>query len=301
MFRTAYKKTLVVPGLLESRAKLSKGRAPILAAWLRNAKESSVTEDFYTVVLQQFGYPSGYYHLAQLRAIADGLDPQRYWVCADPLHLAVDVAHIYSLGNAYLNLSMIDVMNVVESINELFDKSLRVVATHPLRWYLELTEAWQFSSVSPQQLLGKTLVDKMPKGNDSLRIKRLFNEIQMLLYSHEVNQARREQQQPTLDGLWFWGVGESLEPLAACPWDGVISDDPIVCQLARLNNVDLLTSTDKLRGNILEVDVRYQFQDTVDINYNDFGRNQLATVDRLFIGNGLVYDRRSWWSRLCQH
>ena len=300
MFRTAYQKTLMMPGLLESRAKLAKNQAPALAAWLRKATERVVAEDYYELLLQQFGYPAGDYQLAQLRAIADGLDPQRHWLCADPLHLAVDVAHIYSLGNAYLELSMEEVSAVVEDINKLLDNSVRLVAVHPLRWYLELTEEWHFSCVSPQQLLGKTLVDKMPEGRDALPVKSLFNEIQMLLYGHEVNQQRRQQQRPTLDGVWFWGAGKPLAPLTTCDWDGVISDDPIVCELARLNNICLYSEADKPRGKILLVDVQYQFQDVADVHYAKFEFNRLANVKRLFIGNGLAYDYRSWWGRLCR-
>lgn len=288
-----------MPGVIQSRAKLTHHQAPQLAKWLRRASEHQVNEDYYALVFEQFGYPADDYHLAQLRAVADGLDPQRQWVCADPLHVAIDVAHIYSLGNAYLALTEAEVTDLIASINELLDGKLRLVAPHPLRWYLELPEPWQFDSVSPHLLLGSTLVDKMPTGKHARSVKKLFNEIQMLLFDHEINQQRRARQQPTVDGVWLWGVGKTVLPIAHSQWDAVVSDDPIVCELARINNIQIDTESKTQYKQVLLIDTQYQFQDAADLTPADLTADCLAGAEQLFIGNGLMYGYRPWWARLC--
>lgn len=288
------KQTLVIPGLLKSRRDLSFQQAPALAKWLKRAAERQVTADYYELLLQLFGYPLSRYDLAQLRAKADGLDPTQHWLCADPLHVGVDVVHVYSMGQAYLNITEAEVQELTESLNAYLSDDCYLIAPHPLRWYLRIPEAWQFDWVSPEQVFGKTLRDKLPQHP---RVKQLFNELQMLLHDHPVNMQRRHQQLPTIDALWLWGSGQSLPPRSPL-WNAVMSDDPVVVGLAQLQGIPCIASEAQLaRESVLHVNTQFNDLDASDICYDQFQSNSLQQVQMIYIGNGLAYERQPWWKR----
>jgi hypothetical protein len=298
MSKLAY--TVVMPGLFDTRQRVDKSLAPALSAWLKKSAEDTVSASYYDLLLKLFGYvdrakPA---YLAKLRAISDGLDANAQWLCADPLHLGVDVAHVYSLGNAYLELSIEEVEGYVESINSFLPADIQLVAPHPLRWYLRLPEPWDITCFYPDDILAKTLLDKMPQGKDRIKAINLFNEIQMLLHDHSLNMQRRSENKPTLDGLWLWGSGESLESAKIDTWDSVKSDDPIVNQLAEINNIMLTDNLDHANGRTLVIDSQYQYIDASEQPFCSFPDYLLAHLKTLYPGNGFSYIKKGLVRRL---
>jgi hypothetical protein len=49
----------------------------------------------------------------------------------------------------------------------------------------------------------------LPQGEGALQWNKLQNEIQMLLFSHSVNEPREAQGQPVINSLWCYGLGAS--------------------------------------------------------------------------------------------
>lgn len=295
MSKSAY--TIVIPGLFDTPQRIDAQRAPALSRWLRQSRSEAAASSVYPQVLDLFGYAQKLYDVAQLRAVADGLDPDAHWICADPLHLGVDVAHVYALGSGYMDLTQDEVNDSVSSINLHFDGAIELVAPHPLRWYLRTESRWQMDYHYPAEILAKTILDKLPRGADAASAKQVFNEIQMLLYAHPINQRRRAANQPTLDALWIWGTGEPLVRLPECAWDYVMSDDPIVQGLATLNGVRL---TDVLpeSGKLLIVDTRFKDCDAVERAYQQMPQEWLVSLKTLYPGNQTRYERKEWLKRL---
>ena len=118
MSKTSY--TILMPGLLKSKEQIQRTRAPQLYKWFCKSRHHEVAFSYYPLLLELFHYPKGDYDLARLRAQVDGLDASAYWLCADPIHLGVDVAHVYSLGNAYFNFSLDDLVRYISHKLHLF-------------------------------------------------------------------------------------------------------------------------------------------------------------------------------------
>lgn len=284
MFKTTY--TMVIPGLMPSREHVDD---PALSHWLAASKEERAPESYYAVLMQLFGYPEALYNFAKLRAVYDGLDATAHWICADPVHLGVDVAHVYSLGNAYLDLSQQDVSAYVDMLNSQLQGRFELHAPHPLRWYIKLDRRWEADCRFLDEILAKTIVDKLPQGPDALPATLLFNELQMLLHNASLNVQRRQQAQPTVDALWLWGLGRDIPRLQSAHWDCVQTNDVLALALARLNRIKTAALSEYVQGNVLFVDTQYQFKDSSEQRFQQVSDH----LKKLYVGNGLAYVKRS--------
>ncbi|PHQ82462.1 MAG: hypothetical protein COB66_00145 [Coxiella sp. (in: Bacteria)] len=292
--------TVVVPNLFESIDSLQVDLAPALARWLKTARFEPASIAFYELIMQLFGYPQASYNVAQLRAVQDGLAADKLWLCADPLALAIDVAHIYSIGNAYLALTRDEAEAYAAYLNASLPDGIELYVADSLRWYLSLQTPCHEDTYEPSAILGKTLVDKMPKGT----LRQLYNEIQMLLHTCDLNQARRRADKPTIDALWLWGSGEQVQPQSSCAWQHVVSNDPIVYALAALNGVPnnewSETPLEKARGvaGQLLVDARFQCVDLAEFSYRHFSQGAVRFLETLYPGHGRSYARQNWLRRM---
>ncbi len=298
MSKTSY--TLIMPGLFASAEQVQQAVAPRLKKWLRGTRSHNTELSYVDFLLSCFNYPQGIYDLAGLRAEEDGLDANSIWLCADPLHLAVDVTHVYAVGNAYLDLTTAEVDAYVSAINAHLPVGLELVAPHPLRWYLKLERRWDITCAHPHEIFAKTIRDKMPQGVDGVFARALFNEIQMLLHSHAGNRVRQQAGQPTLDALWLWGVGAALPLPRMNQFDCVQSNDPLALALARRQRIPVADLAEHVSGNVLRVDTRFQFHDSIDVAYRYIPEHLLPFLKSVYVANGVVYEKTTWYQRLCK-
>jgi hypothetical protein len=63
-------------------------------------------------------------------------------------------------------------------------------------------------TASLDRVLGKDLSDWQPQGLQSGKLRRLQNEMQMLLYTHTVNDARNHAKTNTINSIWLHGTGD---------------------------------------------------------------------------------------------
>ncbi|MBE9609659.1 hypothetical protein [Chitinilyticum piscinae] len=100
------------------------------------------------------------------------------------------------------------------------------------RWYLRLPQRPSVSFVPLQQVAGRSINQAMPQGADALFWHGLINEIQMLFYTHPVNDARSAAGEPLISGVWFSGLGEWPLPAplpALAPM--LHADDPLLAAI----------------------------------------------------------------------
>jgi hypothetical protein len=55
------------------------------------------------------------------------------------------------------------------------------------------------------QAVGRNVHGLLPKGAEAMHWHRIFNEIQMLLFNHSVNEARELRGELPVNSVWFWG------------------------------------------------------------------------------------------------
>lgn len=65
----------------------------------------------------------------------------------------------------------------------------------------------------PDEALGSDVWAHQPRGQSSAELRRLGTEIEMWLFDHELNAARRARGLPLISALWLWGAGALGAPL----------------------------------------------------------------------------------------
>jgi hypothetical protein len=153
-------------------------------------------------------------NLARLSASGDGLAAQTgHWLLADPVHLRIerDQARLADVG--VMQLSQDEADRLIATLNQHFaEDGLRFHAPAPGRWYVQLP-APAHARFSPlPDVVGENIDQHQPQGNDGLAWSRLLNEMQMLLYSHTVNQERESRGQTPVNSVWLWGADECPPP-----------------------------------------------------------------------------------------
>jgi hypothetical protein len=152
--------------------------------------------------------------IAPISAAFDGL-AAGCWMRADPVNL--------NLQRDQLLMSAVQIDNgeavaLSASLNEHFaGQGLEFFAPHPQRWYVRLGELPRIRTTPLSQALGGDVRGALPGGADASRWHQLFNEIQMLLHAHPLNEAREARGEPTINSVWFWGGGCDtllMQPLA---------------------------------------------------------------------------------------
>ena len=208
---------LVIPDLFlphEVAAEACAGlKLPALGKLLARAEPAPLPEESLEVWLcAAFGVADQAVAAVTLRA--DGMEPgAAYWLRADPVHLRLQRDQLILHPGVCLDAD--EAAQLCASLNAHFAADgLRFFAPHPQRWYLQLDAAPDMTTHLLSQVAGKNIHAYLPQGQDALRWHGVFNEIQMLLFEHAVNQAREACGKLPINSVWPWGGGRVAGQLA---------------------------------------------------------------------------------------
>jgi hypothetical protein len=160
-----------------------------------------------------------------------------YWMRADPVHLHIEHDQILLADSRVFKISQEEADQLVETLNRHFRKNGQQISFLPLRpdrWYLLAT------GMAPAQthLLGeaasKNIKNLLPYGDNASAWRSLFNEMQMLLHEHPVNQARETRDEVAVNAAWLWGGGVMPKSIAS-PYTHAWSNDPLTASLALMS------------------------------------------------------------------
>lgn len=166
--------------------------------------------------------------VAPVSAAFDGLG-DGCWMRADPVHMRLQREQVVLLPNA--RISADEALQFCASLNAHFaGQGMEFFAPHPARWYLRVNKAPDVVTVPISQAAGRSIHGNLPAGTEAGRWNQLFNEIQMLLFAHPLNEAREAGGELPVNSVWFWGNGEAGQAKGIC--DRVSSDQVLVEMLA---------------------------------------------------------------------
>ena len=172
-----------------------------------------------------FGVHGG---LAPISAAFDGLEPG-IWMRADPVHVRLQREQVVLLPN--VDVSMEESAKLCMSLNAHFaGLGMEFFSPHANRWYLRLDALPDIATVALSQAAGRNIHGNLPQGADERRWRQLFNEIQMLLHAHTVNEAREAQGELAVNSLWLWGEGKDVQ--ASSPYGHASSDEVLTDMLS---------------------------------------------------------------------
>jgi hypothetical protein len=108
-----------------------------------------------------------------------------------------------------LALSEADSRALMAAMQVFFDADgIRLHYLAPQRWLAEGKVFKDLPTASLDRVLGRSVNPWLPAGSSGKTLRRLQNEMQMLLYTHPINDARSSQRQLPVNSIWFSGTGD---------------------------------------------------------------------------------------------
>lgn len=155
--------------------------------------------------------------------------PQAFWVRLDPVHLEPDRDTLVLFPGKDIGIGDDEARALVAAFNEHFaQEGVQLEYGASTRWYVRLPQPVDIQTVPLHEAAYANLHYVQPQGGALRYWNRLINEAQMLFFQHPVNEARREQGLPEINGLWLWGEGRLPEAFNLRPELKVLSDDVFV-------------------------------------------------------------------------
>ena len=154
---------------------------------------------------------------------------------ADPVRMAVSYEATVLMDPDQLGLSLDEAEALAASLNEeLFTGTgARLAVVDSGHWVLHLEAHPGVRTVPLEAWIGAEASGGLPQGERRRDWHRLINEVQMVLATHPVNEARRRAGRPEVNSLWFWGGG-ALPEAGTGRWRSVWGRAPGLAGLARL-------------------------------------------------------------------
>jgi hypothetical protein len=188
-------------------------------------------------------------------ADAQAGDDDFYWLCADPVHLAIEQRHI-TLARHAPQASNEEMQAIATALAPLLAEAPEFGSFHAGgngRGYLRLPVAPAIHTTPPSRITGYD--DLLPQGEAAARPwRRLLNEAQMALHQLPFNEQRDAHGQPRLNSLCLWGEGRlpTMQTLASTVprLSQCHGDDALLAGLARRAGIPHQTTPCAIRTQL---------------------------------------------------
>ena len=195
---------------------------PALSQLLRCGTRSTRSGEVSGLVADAFGLknlaPAG--SMAARQGLADG-----DWLLATPVHIRVERDRVLLMDG--VALAQAESGELLAALNAHFvEDGLQFVAGDDWQqWFLRASHPIEAGFAPLMDVIGNDIGDYRPQRDPQLYWSKLLNEVQMLLFTHPVNQRREEQGRPAVNSLWLWGNGQ--EPIPQAGAQLILSDDAL--------------------------------------------------------------------------
>ena len=187
---------------------------------------------------EQFGVPrQNDWPATPITLLGAGLPPAAdFWLSADPVHLQVNRDKLILLAPETLSITDAEALALCAALNRHFATDhFTFLAPQPHRWYLKTTQPARIHTCSLARAIGHDVDRMLPEGEDRLAWHRIFNEVQMLLHAHPVNEEREQRGALPINSLWFSGGGTL--PRTNTSFHAVIGSSALARGLSKLSKI----------------------------------------------------------------
>ena len=133
----------------------------------------------------------------------------RSWAYVSPCHWLMGREHATLTDPSALGLSEAESRTLMAAMQAYFESDgIRLHYAAPQRWLAEGEVFKGLPTASLDRVLGRSVDAWLPVGHNGKTLRRLQNEMQMLLYTHPINDARTSQRQLPVNSIWFSGTGD---------------------------------------------------------------------------------------------
>jgi hypothetical protein len=218
---------------------LSKFLAMSTAAETIGTDEYSLTPPHERALAEAWGWrgDDGALPFAAQQAAADGIATgEQAWGLLTPVHWHVGRDHISLADPSALPLDEPESRAFFDTIRPLFESEGWTLAWGAAaRWYAAHETLAGLPCASLDRVIGRNVDLWLPVHRQARLVRRLQNEVQMLLYDHPLNDAREARGELPVNSFWLSGCGRAQpasapaglrvdgrlrEPLLAGDWAG---------------------------------------------------------------------------------
>jgi hypothetical protein len=131
------------------------------------------------------------------------------WAWLTPCHWHVATDHITMAYPPHLQLSGDDSRQLLDAMRPYFEQDgIHLEYDTPVRWLARGEIFRDLATASLDRVSGRTIDEFMPRAAQAKTLRRLQQEMQMLLYTHEINDKRIAAGLPAVNSFWASGAGE---------------------------------------------------------------------------------------------
>lgn len=207
--------TLQLPNLEQLLRRLTLSRTDTMSP-------HSLTPPHEYALAQAIGLPTrdGMIPWAALELVRNGRDPGTDgWAWVTPAHWQIGTDHIQMTDPAALQLPETESRALLLAMAPWFAQDgIELQFETPQRWLARGAPLADLASASLDRVIETDLGPWMP---DTAALRRLQNEMQMLLYTHPVNDARDARGLLTVNSFWISGSGTLACGAPEAPMPGV--------------------------------------------------------------------------------
>ena len=168
--------------------------------------------------------PDGALPFAAQLAAQQGLDARQPWGLLTPVHLHVGTDQVSLTPPWGLQLDDTTSREALDAVRPLFEsEGFTLHPAGPLQWLASHPLCDGLAAAGLDRVIGRNIDRWLPGHGDARLIRRLQNEVQMLLYTHPLNDRREAAGLPTINSVWLSGCGRLPDGAGATA--GVQVDD----------------------------------------------------------------------------
>ena len=177
-----------------------------------HAKPSDLTPMHERLAYAHLHAADGLLPLGALAAHAAGCDESAAWGLLNLCHLQAQSDHVAMREPDELALDALESDALVQAMRPYFlEDGLCLHPQRPGQWLACGELLRDVPTASLDRVRGQVVDAWMPQGERARPLRRLQNEMQMLLYTHPVNDSRAARGLTTVNAFWLSGTG-SLPP-----------------------------------------------------------------------------------------
>ena len=174
-------------------------------------EESPLSMPHERVLAREFAMPAtdGRIPWAAWQVHQAGRDTQdAAWARITPCHWHVATDHITMAHPQDLRLDAQDSQALLAAMQPFFEQDgIALEYDAPTLWLARGEVFRDLATASLDRVVGRTIDDWMPRAEAAKTLRRLQQEMQMLLYTHEVNEARIRGGLLPVNSFWVSGTG----------------------------------------------------------------------------------------------
>ena len=165
--------------------------------------------------------------------------PGDAWAVITPCHWTVQTSHITMTHPRALNLADEESRALLAAMQPYFaEDGIALMYDTPTRWLARGEVFAGLATASPYRVVGGKVDDWLPKAAAAKNLRRLQQEMQMLLYTHPLTDARAARGLPAVNSFWVSGTG-ALPPGSAHPANARTSASPARAEFGKPTQYDI--------------------------------------------------------------